>query len=197
MDPCSVNRRVGRLVLMNWLLILAVLVLAAVQTCQLWLSATAADPATRTSGSNSVESVVEGEGSSATLPPLITPVVTPRGDLAEDEKSTRELFRAASPSVVHITTHRVERDFFTLDVYKIPRGSGTGFVWDHAGHIVTNFHVIRDADIAYVAFADQSSYSAKLVGVARRRIWQCCELKHRPRSCAHCRWAHRRIWKLA
>ncbi len=96
----------------------------------------------------------------------INPTVTPRGNLAEDERTTIELFKSASPSVVHITTHRVERDFFSLDMYKIPRGSGTGFVWDKAGHIVTNYHVIQGADIAYVAFADQSSYTAKLVGVA-------------------------------
>ena len=96
----------------------------------------------------------------------LAPLVTARGDLAEDERSTMELFRAASASVVHITTHRVQRDFYSLDVYKIPRGSGTGFVWDQAGNIVTNFHVIRDADIAYVAFDDQTSYPAKLVGYA-------------------------------
>lgn len=101
----------------------------------------------------------------------LSPAATNTGDpsvigLDEDELSTMQLFREASPSVVHITTHRVQQDFFSLDVYKIPRGSGTGFVWDYAGNIVTNFHVIRDADIAYVAFDDQSSYTAKLVGIA-------------------------------
>ncbi len=103
-----------------------------------------------------------------TPPPnsLLKPPVTPRGNLAEDERATIELFKKSSPSVVHITTHKLERDFFTLNLYKIPRGTGTGFVWDKAGHIVTNYHVIRDADIAYVGFADHSSYSAKLVGVA-------------------------------
>jgi len=97
---------------------------------------------------------------------LLQPPVAPRGDLAADEQSTIELFKKSSASVVHITTHKLERDFFTLNLYKIPRGTGTGFVWDQAGHIVTNYHVIRDADIAYVAFADHSSYAAKLVGVA-------------------------------
>lgn len=97
---------------------------------------------------------------------LLEPPTTPRGDLAADERTTIELFKHSSPAVVHITTHKLERDFFTLNLYKIPRGTGTGFVWDQAGHIVTNYHVIRDADIAYVAFADHSSYAAKLVGVA-------------------------------
>lgn len=94
----------------------------------------------------------------------LDPQVTPRGNLSDAEEATTNLFRSASPAVVHITTHRVQRDFFSLNTYKIPRGSGTGFVWDKAGHIVTNFHVIRGADIAYVAFADRSSYSATVVG---------------------------------
>jgi S1-C subfamily serine protease len=53
-----------------------------------------------------------------------------------------------------------------MNAYQIPRGSGTGFVWDQAGHIVTNYHVIKDADTATVAFDNQTSYPAKLVGVA-------------------------------
>ena len=92
--------------------------------------------------------------------------VTPRGDLAEDEKSTIALFHAAAPSVVHIMTRRVQRDFFSLNLLEIPEGSGTGFLWDRHGHVVTNYHVIRDADVAYVALADRSSYPAELVGFA-------------------------------
>ncbi len=114
-------------------------------------------------------SLLPGAAEARAEPPrrsVLSPVVAPRGDLADDERNTTALFRAASPSVVHITTHRVARDFFSLDVYKIPSGSGTGFVWDKAGHIVTNYHVIRGADVAYVAFADQSTFQAKLIGTA-------------------------------
>jgi S1-C subfamily serine protease len=46
----------------------------------------------------------------------------------------------------------------------VPRGTGTGFVWDDSGHIVTNFHVIQDADGARVTLADQTTFDAKLVG---------------------------------
>src|SRR6188508_2358599 len=53
--------------------------------------------------------------------------VTPRGDLAEDEKSTVKLFQDASKSVVFITTSQVGRDFF-FNVLEIPKGSGSGFV---------------------------------------------------------------------
>src|SRR5262249_35914323 len=69
--------------------------------------------------------------------------VAARGDLAADEKSTVELFKNASPSVVYITTVAVARDRFTLDLREIPRGTGSGFVWDDEGHVVTNFHVIE------------------------------------------------------
>jgi len=90
--------------------------------------------------------------------------ITPRGDLAEEEKTTIALFRQASPSVVHITTLAVRQDAFSLDVFQIPQGTGSGFVWDNQGRIVTNFHVIRDADAAQVTLADHSSWKARLVG---------------------------------
>src|SRR5262245_46923279 len=66
--------------------------------------------------------------------------IAPRGSLAEDEQSTIELFQHASKSVVFITTSQVGRDFF-FNVLEIPKGSGSGFVWDEQGHIVTNYHV--------------------------------------------------------
>jgi S1-C subfamily serine protease len=92
--------------------------------------------------------------------------VTPRGELAPDEKATIALFRQASPSVVHITTLTVARDFFTLNLLQVPEGTGSGFIWDEAGHVVTNFHVIQNADAAQVTLADQSTWKAKRVGAA-------------------------------
>jgi S1-C subfamily serine protease len=94
--------------------------------------------------------------------------VTPRGNLAEDERSTIELFEAASPAVVHIATSRIAvRESFTRrEFFEIPEGSGSGFVWDQDGHIVTNYHVLRDADSADVRFPDGSVYKARLVGAA-------------------------------
>lgn len=90
--------------------------------------------------------------------------VTPRGPLGADELAHIELFKKASPSVVHITSLGVQRDLFSMNVQQVPRGTGTGFVWDTAGHIVTNFHVIQGANGARVTLADQSSYDATLVG---------------------------------
>ncbi len=92
--------------------------------------------------------------------------VIARGDLAEDEKSTIELFEKASPSVVYITTISVKRDFFTMNVHKIPAGTGSGFIWNEEGYIVTNFHVIQKAQAAEVMLFDHSVWKANLVGIA-------------------------------
>ncbi|HEU4386057.1 MAG TPA: trypsin-like peptidase domain-containing protein [Anaeromyxobacteraceae bacterium] len=96
--------------------------------------------------------------------PVAQPVVA-RGDLAEDEKATIELFKRSSPSVVYITTlARQVVGFF--DVEEVPQGTGSGFLWDRAGHVVTNFHVIQGASAARVTLHDQSVWPATLVGVA-------------------------------
>ncbi len=92
--------------------------------------------------------------------------VTPRADLHEDEKATIALFEQAAPSVVYITTLVHQRDLFTLNVLEIPKGTGSGFIWDTKGYIVTNFHVIQDATAARVTLADGSTWEARLVGVA-------------------------------
>jgi S1-C subfamily serine protease len=57
-----------------------------------------------------------------------------------------------------------------LNLFEIPQGSGSGFIWDQEGHVITNFHVIQDAlrggGSAKVTLADQSAWDARLVGVA-------------------------------
>jgi S1-C subfamily serine protease len=90
--------------------------------------------------------------------------VTPRGALDAEEQNHIAVFKAASPSVVHITSLGTERDLFSLNVQQVPQGTGTGFVWDTQGHIVTNFHVIQNASGARVTLADQSTHRARLVG---------------------------------
>ncbi len=92
--------------------------------------------------------------------------VTQRGDLAEDEKSTIELFRTNAPSVVYIRTSQIEFDRFSLDATEMNPGHGSGFVWDRDGHIVTNDHVIASADVARVSLSEQSVWDAKIVGRA-------------------------------
>ncbi|MFN3202122.1 MAG: S1C family serine protease [Bradymonadia bacterium] len=92
--------------------------------------------------------------------------VTPRGPLSPEEKRTIKVFEQTSPSVVFISTsERVYRQTFrALNAIEIPRGTGTGFVWDEQGHVVTNFHVIAGGDRVTVTFNDQETVPAKVVG---------------------------------
>ena len=71
-------------------------------------------------------------------------LVTARGNLAEDEEATIELFAKASPSVVSIKTKGIKPDPRRRRLSQV-EGQGSGIVWDKAGHIVTNYHVIADA----------------------------------------------------
>ncbi len=93
--------------------------------------------------------------------------VAARGDLAADEKATIELFEKAKESVVFITTSQQVRDFWTRNIFTVPRGTGSGFIWDDRGHVVTNYHVVAGASEARVRLADGRDYKAALVGASR------------------------------
>ncbi|MGH8472642.1 MAG: S1C family serine protease, partial [Gammaproteobacteria bacterium] len=93
-------------------------------------------------------------------------VVTPRGDLAADEKTTIELFEKAKGSVVYITTRERVLDPWTRNIFSIPRGTGSGFIWDERGHVVTNFHVVAGASEAQVRLYGGRDYSAGLDGAS-------------------------------
>jgi S1-C subfamily serine protease len=93
-------------------------------------------------------------------------VVEARGDLAEDEKNTIAVFQEAAPSVVYITSIEVRRSLFSLNVYEIPQGTGSGFVWDNEGRIVTNYHVVGEAGKVEVTMGDGTIYDGILVGAA-------------------------------
>jgi len=92
--------------------------------------------------------------------------ITPRGSLAEDEKTTIELFERTKDSVVYIATSKAVIDPWTRNIYTIPRGTGSGFVWDELGHIVTNYHVIEGASEARVQLSDGRDYRAVLIGAS-------------------------------
>lgn len=102
-------------------------------------------------------------------PKAVSRPVEARGDLAGDEQNTIEIFRYSAPSVVYITSIALRRDFFSLNAYEIPQGTGSGFIWDKQGRVVTNYHVISDANRLEVTLADHSTWKAVLVGVAPDR----------------------------
>jgi S1-C subfamily serine protease len=78
------------------------------------------------------------------------------------EKTNLRIYKENRPSVVHITTLVVRSSLFSNT--EVPEGTGSGFMWDKDGHIVTNYHVIRGAEAARVILADQTTYNASLVG---------------------------------
>jgi S1-C subfamily serine protease len=92
--------------------------------------------------------------------------VLARGDLAGDERTTIELFERSRASVVFISTREQVQDIWTRNVFSVQRGTGSGFIWDDAGHVITNFHVIEGASGATVRLADGRDYQASLVGVS-------------------------------
>jgi 2-alkenal reductase len=88
--------------------------------------------------------------------------IAPRGDLAEYEKSTIEIFNAAAPSVVYIFTENAVRGFFGTK--ELRQGAGSGFLWDQLGHVVTNFHVIQGAQRIQVRMDSGEAIDATYVG---------------------------------
>ena len=87
-------------------------------------------------------------------------------ELLAYEKNTISVFEKSSPSVVFITSKSIQWDFFSMNVFEIPGGTGSGFIWDTKGHIVTNFHVIKDADNISVTLSSGKRYDAKIIGAA-------------------------------
>jgi S1-C subfamily serine protease len=99
--------------------------------------------------------------------------VAPPVPLSAEERNTIRQFKDAKPSVVYVSSILQGRDSRTLDITKIPTGTGTGFVWDEWGHIVTNHHLItwedkgkRIADVEEVeiTLADGKTYKGRVIG---------------------------------
>jgi S1-C subfamily serine protease len=111
--------------------------------------------------------IPEMENWFASKPDASPRLVQARGELAADEKATIELFEKSRGSVVFITTKAEMMDFWTRNVFTVPRGNGSGFIWDDAGHVVTNYHVIENASEATVKLADGRDYKAALVGASK------------------------------
>lgn len=86
-------------------------------------------------------------------------------ELSAEEQATIAVFDRAARSVVFIANTAMQRDPWSFNVFEVPQGSGTGFVWNRQGHIVTNYHVIYGADSITVTLADRTETKAKVVGV--------------------------------
>ncbi|WP_193161487.1 S1C family serine protease [Microbulbifer hainanensis] len=97
---------------------------------------------------------------------LAQPASPPPVFSTDDEKNTMQVFNFASPSVVYVTNEALVRDRWTLRMHTEPKGTGSGFVWDRQGHVVTNYHVIEGARRVTITLQDRSEWSAELVGSA-------------------------------
>ncbi len=86
--------------------------------------------------------------------------------LSAEEQATIDIFNKTSPSVVFIKNAALQWDWLAADMYEVPQGAGSGFIWDNDGHVITNFHVIYQADRLEVTLSDQKSYPAKIVGLS-------------------------------
>lgn len=86
--------------------------------------------------------------------------------LTDDESNNIAVYRDVSPSVVFVTNTQLRRNMFSLNTTEVPSGSGTGFVWDDSGLIVTNFHVVYGANKVTITMGSGKSYEASLVGAA-------------------------------
>jgi 2-alkenal reductase len=94
--------------------------------------------------------------------------VEARGSLADFEKTTIELFERVSPSVVHVVGRGGSNEFLQPEGQGGPIQSGTGFLWDPAGHVVTNNHVVDGTNALAVRLASGEAVAAKIVGAAPR-----------------------------
>ncbi|GHD09650.1 2-alkenal reductase [Halioglobus japonicus] len=98
----------------------------------------------------------------------------------EDERNSTEIFGKASPSVVYVTNTALRRSLFSRNVQEIPRGAGSGFVWNDSGLIVSNYHVIAGAHRLIVTLDNQREFEAELIGVAPEKDLAVLRLEEPP-----------------
>ena len=106
--------------------------------------------------------------------------VTTRGTLLADEQAVVALFEQSAPSVAYITTETVQRG--TFGGAEVSQGAGSGFVWDSAGHVVTNFHVVKDARKVFVRLDAGKPIEAEPVGGAPEYDLAVLRLKTVPKN---------------
>ncbi len=113
---------------------------------------------------------------------LFVPLLSFSGELLDSEKRIINIYQKAVPSVVNVANIRYADTFFYGTV-EVPQGTGTGFVWDEAGHIVTNFHVVQGGNSFIVTFhEDKKQYKAKVVGVSPKQDIAVLKLTEKPKN---------------
>ncbi|MET0410535.1 MAG: trypsin-like peptidase domain-containing protein [Polyangiaceae bacterium] len=127
-------------------------------------------------GSNTSQAQPSAAPSSApspppTLPPPASSTVVPltAQSMTEDERNSISVFESAAKATVFVTNKRRVVDFQNRRTVDVPAGSGSGFIWDTDGHVVTNFHVVKGAQSLSVTLYDHRTFDAEVVGVESRK----------------------------
>lgn len=114
--------------------------------------------------SNALRSIINGAILSLISIPSDTKMVLAMEDyLHEAETQTIRIFEESTPSVVFINTFVEKIDVFSMNVMEVAAGTGTGFIWDKEGHVVTNYHVIRNAASAKITITCNNGKTSKTV----------------------------------
>lgn len=95
-----------------------------------------------------------------------------------DERNTIEVFQAVAPATVFVTQKKAVVDRWSRQALVVPAGTGSGFIWDDEGHVVTNFHVVAGANALEVTLLDGKSYPARFVGGDRTKDLAVLALEH-------------------
>jgi S1-C subfamily serine protease len=101
-------------------------------------------------------------GVSPSVPPAPIPALGSEAK-TEDENNSISVFRTVAPATVYVTNKRTVLDFARRAV-DVPTGTGSGFIWDSLGHVVTNFHVVENSRKFSVTLYDHRDFDADLVG---------------------------------
>jgi len=125
---------------------------------------------------NSTSETSEPGKSDPTHRRTIDPVIY----LTNSEQATIDLFEKSAPSVCYITTLNQQRDYWSRNITEIPSGSGSGFIWDTNGHIITNFHVIQNGSKLRVTLSDGNSWDAEVVGTEPNKDLAVLKIKASP-----------------
>lgn len=103
----------------------------------------------------------------------LSPLEKEKSFLIEDEKNTIDIFKTSSPFVVSVDSVARTSNFFSYQTHEVPAGSGTGFIWDDKGHVITNFHVIQAATMSptkiFVTTKDGKRLQAEIIGAEPRK----------------------------
>lgn len=111
-----------------------------------------------------------------------SPLKKEAGLMLENERNSINVFQNVVDSVVNVSNMRKARSRFSMDATEVESGTGSGFIWDKDGYVVTNFHVVDDGDSFLITFKDdKKQYRAKLVGADPKKDIAVLKLNESPK----------------